>query len=251
MMEIGAQLFTVRELCKTLDDFAETLKKIADIGYRTVQVSGVCDYEPEWLKAQLEKNGLRCVLTHIRGDRILNEPAKVAQEHSVFGCDCVGLGWFGFDQEKEDLTVEYFVKNYGAAAKALKESGKYFMYHNHDQEFKKIGGKRILDCICEAVPAECMGITFDTYWAQVGGADPAQCLEKLAGRIPCIHLKDCGYGRRMDVIGEGNINFDRVFEKAEAGGTKFMLVEQDDCNGEDPIECLRRSYQYLSACGFH
>jgi len=29
-----------------------------------------------------------------------------------------------------------------------------------------------------------------------------------------------------------------------------MLVEQDDCNGEDPIECLRRSYQYLTACGF-
>ena len=125
------------------------------------------------------------------------------------------------------------------------------MYHNHDQEFKKIDGVRILDRICEAIPAELMGITFDTYWAQVGGADPAQCLEKLAGRIPCIHLKDCGYGRRMDVIGEGNINFDRVFEKAEAGGTKYMLVEQDNCNGEDPIECLRRSYQYLSACGFH
>ena len=54
----------------------------------------------------------------------------------------------------------------------------------------------------------------------------------------------------MAVIGEGNINFDRVFEKAEAGGTRYMLVEQDDCHGEDPIECLRRSYAYLKACGF-
>ena len=32
-MEIGAQLYTVREFCKTLEDFEETLKKIADIGY--------------------------------------------------------------------------------------------------------------------------------------------------------------------------------------------------------------------------
>ena len=58
------------------------------------------------------------------------------------------------------------------------------------------------------------------------------------------------YGRKMAVVGEGNINFGRVFEKAEAGGTKYMLVEQDDCNGEDPIECLRRSYQYLRSWGF-
>ena len=54
----------------------------------------------------------------------------------------------------------------------------------------------------------------------------------------------------MTVVGEGNINFDRVFEKAEAGGTEYMLVEQDDCHGEDPLDCLRRSYLYLKACGF-
>ena len=39
-MEIGAQFFTVRNLCQNLDDFAETLKKVADIGYKTVQISG-------------------------------------------------------------------------------------------------------------------------------------------------------------------------------------------------------------------
>ncbi len=75
-------------------------------------------------------------------------------------------------------------------------------------------------------------------------------MERLAGRIPVIHLKDCGYNRRMDVIGEGNINFERVFEKAEAGGTKVMFVEQDYCNKEDPFDCLRRSYENLRAWGF-
>lgn len=250
MMEIGAQFFTVRDTCKTLEGFAETLKKVADIGYRTVQISGTCAYEPEWLDAELKKNGLKCVVTHISTGILTADPAKVAKDHDVFGCDHVGLGYYSFDPEKGQ-NFDDFVTTYGEVAKILKDNGKYFMYHNHDQEFKKIDGVRILDKICEAIPAELMGITFDTYWAQVGGADPAKCLEMLAGRIPCIHLKDCGYGRRMDVIGEGNINFERVFEKAEAGGTKYMLVEQDNCNGEDPIECLRRSYQYLSACGFH
>ena len=54
----------------------------------------------------------------------------------------------------------------------------------------------------------------------------------------------------MAVISEGNINFDRVFEKAEKSKTEYMLVEQDDCNGEDPFDCLKRSYKYLRANGF-
>ncbi len=37
---------------------------------------------------------------------------------------------------------------------------------------------------------------------------------------------------------------------AEKGGTQFMLVEQDDCNGEDPFECLKRSYNNLKTMGF-
>lgn len=249
-MEIGAQFFTLREQCKTLDSFAETLKKVADIGYRTVQISGTCAYEPQWLREQLDKNGLRCVITHTPADRLTADPVQVAKDHDVFGCEHVGLGWYSFDEEKGD-TYEKFVGAYQPVAKALQENGKLFMYHNHDQEFKRIGGKLILEKLMEDFPADVMGFTLDTFWVQAGGGDPAQWLERLKGRIPCIHLKDYAYGRKMAVVGEGNINFDRVFEKAAAGGTKFMLVEQDDCNGEDPIDCLRRSYLYLKAQGFN
>lgn len=246
-MKIGVQLFTVRDFCKDLDGFSETLKKVADIGYKTVQVSGVCAYEADWLKAELEKNGLKCVLTHIPQNRLADETEKVIAEHSVFGCDNIGLGWYGFN---DDQPYEDFSRIFKPITAALKQGGKYFMYHNHDQEFKKIEGKTILEKLVEDFSADEMGFTFDTFWAQAGGADPAKCLEMLSGRIPCIHLKDFSYGRKMAAIGEGNINFDRVFKKAEAGGTEYMLVEQDDCNGEDPFECLKRSYEYLKSRGF-
>ena len=42
-----------------------------------------------------------------------------------------------------------------------------------------------------------------------------------------------------------------VFEKAEGAGVEYMLVEQDDCYGEDPIACLARSYNNLHALGFN
>lgn len=124
------------------------------------------------------------------------------------------------------------------------------MYHNHDSEFIKIGGKTILEKIAEDFKAEETGFILDTFWVQAGGADPAAWIEKLSGRVPCIHLKDFAYGKKMAVIGEGNINFDRVFEKAEAAKTEYMLVEQDDCNGENPFDCLKRSYEYLKSRGF-
>ena len=249
-MKIGAQFFTLRDMCKTLDDFALTLKKVADIGYTTVQISGTCDFAPQWLREQLEKNGLECVITHTPAPRLTADPAQVARDHDVFGCRHVGLGWYSFDESKGD-TYENFLSAYRPVAEALHDNGKLFMYHNHDQEFKRIGGKLILEKLMEDFPPELMGFTLDTFWVQAGGGDPAQWLEKLSGRIPCIHLKDYAYGRKMAVVGEGNINFDRVFEKAAAGGTRYMLVEQDDCNGEDPIECLRRSYLYLKAQGFN
>jgi len=248
-MKVGAQFYTIRDHCKTLEDFSDSLRKVADMGYRYVQISGTCDYEAAWLKAELDKNGLQCVLTHIPAPRLTGETEKVIADHDVFGCEHVGLGWYAFDQEKEDASYENFLATYIPVAKKLREGGKLFMYHNHDQEFKRIGGKIVLDKLIEDVPAELMGFTLDTYWAQAGGADPAQFLEKLAGRIPCIHLKDFAYGRKMAVVGEGNINFDRVLEKAQAGGTEYLLIEQDDCNGEDPFDCLRRSLNYLRARG--
>ena len=233
-MFIGAQMYTVREFTKNLDDFAQTLQRIADIGYGYVQVSGTCAFEPEWLKEQLNKTGLQCVLTHTPGPRIAEETEKVCTEHGIFGCDNIGLGWYAFDESKPETNYENFIRTYKPAAEIMKANGKYFMYHNHDQEFKKLDGKLIMEKMAEDMPKDLMGFTLDTFWVQAGGGDPAQWLEKLAGRIPVIHLKDFSYGRKMAVVGEGNINFDRVFEKAEAGGTKFMLVEQDDCNGENP-----------------
>ncbi len=250
MMEIGAQLYTVRENCQTLDGFAETLTKIADIGYPVVQVSGTCAYEADWLKAQLARTGLRCVLTHTPPARLQGDIQGVIRNHDVFGCPYVGLGYWSFDPDSS-MTYDCFIRSYLPVARSLRDGGKYFMFHNHDGEFRHLeDGRVVLAHLMEDVPADLMGFTVDTFWVQAGGGNPAEWLEKLSGRIPCIHLKDYAFGRRMAVLGEGNINFSRVFEKAEAGGTKYMLVEQDDCNGEDPFECLRRSYQYLRACGF-
>ena len=244
-MQIGAQFYTLRDFCTKLSDFSESLKKVADIGYKTVQISGVCPYEPEWLAQELKKNDLKCVLTHTN---VAADPLKTAKDHDVFGCEYVGLGYYGFDGTRENY--DEFIRQYTPVAQILRDNGKYFMYHNHAHEFRKLEGKAIFSRMAADIPADLMGFTVDTYWVQVGGGDSAQWIEDLSGRVPCIHLKDYAFDAQMAPIGEGNLNWNRIFAAAEAAGTRYMLVEQDNCNGEDPFNCLKRSYDFLRANGF-
>ena len=250
-MIIGAQFFTVREFTKDLEGLAESLKRVADIGYKTVQISGTCPFEPQWLAEELKKNGLACVVTHTPGDKLMADPAQVAADHTVFGCENIGLGYYKFDESEETKTYANYVKCYKPVAEAIRANGKYFMHHNHATEFRKVEGKPVIERLAEDFSPEELGFILDTYWIQKAGGDPAAWIEKFSGRLPVIHLKDYNFDATMAVVGEGNINFDRVFEKAESAGVKYMMVEQDNCNGEDPFECLRRSYAFLKSCGFN
>ena len=248
-MKIGAQFYTIRNACKDLESLAESLKRVADIGYTTVQISGTCPFDAQWMKEQLDINGLQCVLTHTPKDQ-LADPVTVCRNHKIFGCQNVGLGIYKFKDGDLQELYNSFLATYGPIAKTIRENGLYFMYHNHDLEFQKLGGQTILRKLAQEFEPQEMGFTLDTYWIQKGGADPAQYIRELAGRIPCIHLKDYGYGATMEVVGEGNINWNGVFNAAADSQVEYMLVEQDDCNGEDPFDCLRRSYAFLKANGF-
>ncbi len=249
-MKIGAQLFTLRDACTNLDDFSETLKRVADMGFQTVQVSGVCDFEPEWLQGELKKNGLSCVLTHVRpAEHYYEKTEKVIADHKVFHCKYLGLGSFGFKNEVELNKYPQFVSLYTPVTKALKEAGQYFMYHNHDHEFVRIQGKNILERMAEDFPPDELGFTLDVCWAQTAGADPAQWIREFKGRIPCIHIKDRDQLCKLVPLGEGNLNLPRILEKSFSSGVEYLLIEQDDCNGEDPFDCMKRSFDYLKAMG--
>ena len=126
------------------------------------------------------------------------------------------------------------------------------MYHNHNWEFVKFGDKTFLDLVCEKFSPDEFGITLDTYWVQAGGADPAAWIRKLAGRVDRIHFKDMVYSAedkavRIAPIGEGNMNYDAIIKACLDTGVEIAYVELDNCYGEDPFDCLERSYKYLNS----
>ncbi len=251
-MQIGAQLYTVRDYTQNPADFAETLRKVAAIGYKTVQVSGTCPFEAAWLRDLLAETGLSCVITHTNPDRVAYDTERVIEEHRTFGCEYIGIGSMPWGLASNPAGLDAFVEVFSEPARKIQDAGMKLMYHNHGFEFEKAGGITLLERLAGAFPADLMGFTLDSYWVQYGGGDPAEWAEKLAGRIDCVHVKDmkvAGGKPQMAYIGEGNINFKRFLAACQAGGTRFVLVEQDDCGGADPFSCLAKSRETLLKMG--
>ena len=251
-MELGAQLFTLRDYCKDLRSFAETLKRVADMGYKTVQVSGTCTYEAQWLADELKKNDLRCVLTHTPMDKIRDNTAQVIAEHQTFGCKYVGIGCAPNCFAKGEEDMKALCDTIDAAGKPLADSGMLLMYHNHACEFQRsIDGRKYYERLIEDYDPSVLGFTLDTFWVQYAGLTVTDLLRRMKGRVPCVHLKDLDVHVNTPVtapVGHGNMDFDAILRACVDAGTIHLLVEQDDCY-EDPFVCMKRSYDFLHARG--
>ena len=91
-MILGAQFYTLRNFCKTTEGLDESLKKVADMGYTAVQLSGVCEYDAEWVAERCREYGLKIVITHFNYDKILNDTEATIEFHKKMDCKYIGLG---------------------------------------------------------------------------------------------------------------------------------------------------------------
>ena len=249
-MEIGAQSYTVREYCRNETDLGHTLEKIAGIGYRLVQLSAIGPIAPENVRDLCARNGLRIVLTHNPESDFLKNTEELINRHLLYGCRYVGLGYLPERYHTPDGPLR-FAEDFGPAAERLRAAGLKMMYHNHAFEFAHMpDGRTLMDHLLAALPAELMGVTADTYWLQYGGADLYSWLSQNAERLHCVHLKDYtmyGHEIRMAPVGAGNLDFVRIMDILDRNGTtEYALVEQDDCYGASPFDCLKQSYGYLT-----
>lgn len=247
---IGAQLYTLREYLKTPKDIAESLKKVREIGYEAVQISGMGPIDVEELKKILDGEGLTVCITHLPFQRLQNEIEEVIREHKILECKYVAVGSMPLEYRDEEGFIR-FAKEATAVGKRLAEAGLVFGYHNHSFEFEKFNGKIGLELLFEQSDPRYVTAELDTYWIQHGGADPITWIRKLAGRLPVIHLKDMGVidGKQaMTEVGEGNLNWPGILEACKDSGVQWYVVEQDICQ-RDPFESLAISFKNLKQMG--
>jgi len=249
----GAQLYTVRESTRTIEDVRETLKKVADIGYSTVQVSGFGPMEPEAVAEAAKTAGVRIAATHIGWDGFLNDLDAVIAQHRLWDCRHPAIGGLPGEYLSPE-GIQRFVDELRPVAARLAEAGMDFSYHNHNHELVKQAGRTWLARLYDAAPPDVLKAEIDTYWITAGGGDPAKWVSDMAGRQPLLHVKDMQISpereQRFAPVGEGNLNWPAILQAAEDGGVEYLLVEQDNCYGMDPFEALAVSYRNLKSWGY-
>lgn len=252
-MKIAAQLYTLRDFLKTEDDIAATLQKVKDIGYNAVQVSGLGPIGDQALKDICDRVGLNICATHIPFANMENDLDAVIAQHKLWDCRYVGIGGLPGEYRTSAEGYVEFAKKASDIARRLKEAGLTFVYHNHAFEFCKFDGKSGMEILFDESDSKAFGFELDVHWVQAGGADPIEWIRKVDGRMQVVHLKDFivnGNSERLFAeIGEGNMNFRGILDACVATGVEWGAVEQDNCYGRDPFECLAVSARNLKALG--
>jgi sugar phosphate isomerase/epimerase len=258
MALIGAQMFTLREYCKTPSDIAASCARVKKMGYDGIQASaaGFNDIAADELKKILDGEGLQCAATHRGLDAMRDDPQKQIDWHQTVGCKYTAIGGTRFGEEGVAGDWEKFAAEYSTVTKTLDDAGLHAGYHNHSHELVTLArGLTPLDILIGKCQPH-VWFEIDVYWIAHGLGDPAAWVDKVAssgaGRIPCVHYKDGTVNakreHKMMPVGEGNLNWPRINEACARAGVEWYLVERD--SGEhDPFDALQISLDNLRAMG--
>jgi sugar phosphate isomerase/epimerase len=240
----GVQLYTVRSLMER--DLGGTLAAIAGIGYREVETAGLFGFSPEAFRAELDRHGLVSPAAHTPIQALRENLDRTLASAQALGQQWVVVPWL----DESERTAEAYrrvaadLNRFGAAAG---ERGLRVGYHNHEFEFEPLeGGVRGYDILLAETDPDLVDIELDLFWVVKGGQDPVALFERDPGRFRMCHVKDmtdrAGAGSQVPV-GDGEIDFARIFAHADRAGLRHYFVEQDD--PADPLESIRKGHGHL------
>ena len=274
-LKVGLQLYSVRDDMGV--DMDSTLAQVKAMGYDYVEFAGYFGKSAEEVKALLDKHGLQCVSVHQKHDVFLEKPQENIDFLKTIGAKYCAIPWMGLENHKGSENFEKTVEEIKKIAKLLKDNGIQMLYHNHDFEYEKFEDKFLLDWLYDAVPSDLLKPEFDTCWVKYAGYDPCEQIGKHAGDVDVVHLKDfvCKSfaggpvyalidengnenkkptkeenGFEFRPVGKGIQNFAEIIEAAKAAGTKYIIVEQDQCPTATPLESVKQSREYLKNMGY-
>lgn len=246
--QVAVQLYTIRDSLKTPEDYRESLRKIADIGYRAVEVAGPRPVSESEIAGLCAEAGLVIASSHEDPNLILSEPHKVVENLKAFGC-CYTAYPFpkGIDFSSVE-SISGLIRGLEESGRVLARSEKLLTYHNHADELAMFDGVPILEMIYGDTDSQYLQGEIDVYWVHAGGSSPQAWCARLRERLPLLHIKDYAEDENgkgcFAEIGQGVLDFRTITATAEASGCRWFIVEQDTCPG-DPFASLEMSFRYI------
>ncbi|HEX4488996.1 MAG TPA: sugar phosphate isomerase/epimerase [Terriglobales bacterium] len=270
---VGLQLYTVGEQLGA--DFQGTLKKIADIGYKEVELADAYKKSAAEIRTAFSDVGLTCRSAHMFD--MSKTPAQFMDFVQELGAKYVitsfnppesAMASFktgkpdmgAFLKALEDMSLDDYKRSADTCNKLGEEAKKHglqYAYHNHNLEFKKLGGSTAYDLLLSSTDKDLVKFELDCGWMAAAGYDPVAYLKKYPKRYRLLHIKafkkagpslSLGGAERPTPteLGRGGIDYKPVFAAAKKTEVEQYYVEQEPPFTEMPaLEAIKVDYDFL------
>jgi sugar phosphate isomerase/epimerase len=269
----GLQLYTVGDDLGR--DFPGTLKQIAAIGYKEVELAADYGKSAAELRTAFSDNGLHCRSAHMfdfhkTTEQFMDFAKELGVTYVVTSFNpppsalaAVGSGsapdFNALLKVLQGMTLDDYKHSAEACnqlGEAAKKKGLTYAYHNHNLEFKKLGDRLPYDLLLNSTDPELVKMEMDCGWVSVAGYDPVAYLEKYPSRIGLLHIKDFKPGPpnlklgpggpEPTELGRGFVDYKRIFAAAQKAKVEQYYVEQEPPFKDMPaMEAIRVDYQYV------
>lgn len=246
---IGVQIYSIRDSMNK--DVPGSLKQVADIGYKYLELAGYSDgkfygHTPEEFKKMVNDMGMEIISSHTIVET--KDAEAIAEAHAKLGVKyCVQPVSGGKNTLSADSYKKY-VSELNAIGNVMKKNNIQFGYHNHDFEFKKVDGiTPYTDILLAESDPKLLTFEIDIYWATRAGFEPVKLFREFPGRFELFHMKDmeAGEDKFFAPVGEGVINFEEILKNKETAGMKYMFVEQDSTRDGKAMDAIAKSFSNI------
>ena len=251
---LGVQLYSVRDaVSKNLEG---ALEKLASLGFDNIELfvynGTFFGKSATEFKSILNKTGISVFSSHhttgfaIKGKGTLTDNwEKSVEDLHAIGAKYMACSYL-FPNERTTENYKALPSLLDKSGTVTKAAGIQFAYHNHDFEFQKFEDTLVYDHILTKTSSDLVKMEMDLYWTSKAGQDPIKYFEKYPGRFELWHVKDMSAGAgEITEVGNGVIDFDRIFAARKKAGLKHWFIEQDTSKG-DMFESLKTSVTNIS-----
>ena len=245
-MPIGTQTWPIRDAIGK--DFPGTLKQIAAMGYRTIEMCSPPGYREGFgvlagmsaaeMKKTIQAAGLRCESCHYQFKEMrenLDERIAFAKD---LGLKQMILSTFGLPNTAKMADWANAADELNKIGEKIAKAGVQAGYHNHNREFQKIDNELIYDKLMAEFDPKLVKMQFQVAVISIG-YEAATYMQKYRGRFISMHLADwSAVTQKQTAIGSGSVDWKGLFAAAKTGGVKNYFVEMN-------LEFMKPSHDFL------
>jgi sugar phosphate isomerase/epimerase len=246
-MPIGCQSWPVRDALAK--DFPGTLKQLAGIGFRTLEMCSPPGYATSGfgplatmkaaeIRQAIEAAGLRCESSHFQFRELRQSLDDRIAWSKEMGLTQMVLSTFGLPNNASMADWMRAADELNKIGEQTAKAGIKLGFHNHNFEFQEIDGVLVYDKLMGQLDAKLVKMQFQVAVVSLG-YEAAMYLTKYPGRFLSLHLADWSAAEKKQVaIGKGMVDWVKLFAAAKTGGVKNYFVEMD-------LDLMKASIPYL------